>query len=154
MLGMEKSPFAVVIKAASEEAGLRGDRRIGTEHLLLGLLRDPGSETARALGVGLAAARAALDELDHAALRALGIDVADRPRPAPRRPRPVSATALSTSARAAVNTAIKTTTRKTRPTAAPGRLLLALLDQGASDPVTPLIDQLGLDRTAVRDRIA
>ncbi|MFD0885532.1 Clp protease N-terminal domain-containing protein, partial [Streptosporangium algeriense] len=51
MFAQEKSPFAVVIKAAAEEARQRGDRRIGTEHLLLGLVHDPSSLSARALGV-------------------------------------------------------------------------------------------------------
>ncbi|MEU9387669.1 Clp protease N-terminal domain-containing protein [Streptomyces sp. NPDC048279] len=36
------------VAAALEETTLRGDRRIGTEHLLLGVLHDPGA--VRALG--------------------------------------------------------------------------------------------------------
>ena len=46
-----KSPFATVVTAALEESRRRGDRRLGTEHLLLGLLHDP--DCARALGVDL-----------------------------------------------------------------------------------------------------
>lgn len=64
-----------VIGAAVAEARLRGDRRIGTEHLLLGVLRHPDTAAARALAVDLADARAALGALDREALAVLGIDV-------------------------------------------------------------------------------
>ncbi|NUP68945.1 MAG: hypothetical protein HOW71_43015, partial [Nonomuraea sp.] len=104
MFGKEKSPFATVVSAALDEARERGDRRLGTEHLLLGLLRDPGSEPARALGVDLTGARAALDELDREALRSLGLDLGEAPpRPTPRRHPAIPGTALTSSARAAVN---------------------------------------------------
>ncbi|MYS42867.1 hypothetical protein GTY23_16820, partial [Streptomyces sp. SID5998] len=39
------------VTSAVDEASLRGDRRIGTEHLLLGVLHEPGA--ARALGADL-----------------------------------------------------------------------------------------------------
>ncbi|MFD1541946.1 Clp protease N-terminal domain-containing protein [Nonomuraea guangzhouensis] len=154
MFGMEKSPFAVVVTAALEEARQRGDRRLGTEHLLLGLLRDPGQAPAQALGVDLERARAALEELDRAALRALGIDVGEVPPARPRKHPAVPGTALTSSARAAINQSIKATTRKVRNTAGPAQLLLALLAQGRPDPVAALIDHLGIDRTEVRDRLA
>ncbi|ADP81678.1 Clp protease N-terminal domain-containing protein [Pseudofrankia inefficax] len=64
-----------VIGSAVAEARLRGDRRIGTEHLLLGVLRHPDTAAARALAVDLADARAALGALDREALAVLGIDV-------------------------------------------------------------------------------
>ncbi|MGW4277566.1 Clp protease N-terminal domain-containing protein, partial [Streptomyces seoulensis] len=44
------------VASAVDEAALRGDRRIGTEHLLLGVLHEPGA--VRALGAGLDSARA------------------------------------------------------------------------------------------------
>ena len=56
---------------ASEEARRRGDRRTGTDHLLLALLEDPSIEVA--LGVTLQQARQAHESLDHEALGALGI---------------------------------------------------------------------------------
>ncbi|MFC6085123.1 Clp protease N-terminal domain-containing protein, partial [Sphaerisporangium aureirubrum] len=77
----EQSPFVTVVKAALDEARRRGSRRMGTEHLLLGLLRLPASPAARALGVDLAEARSTLDALDRAALRAIGIDIRDFPPP-------------------------------------------------------------------------
>ncbi|GAA0997463.1 Clp protease N-terminal domain-containing protein [Acrocarpospora macrocephala] len=153
MFGSEKSPFAVAVKAAAEEARQLGDRRIGTEHLLLGLLRDPGAASARALGVDLSTVRAALAELDARALRAIGLAVGQAPRSRPRRHPPIAATALTSGARAAVNQAIKTTTRKNRATQAPVQLLLALLAERRPDPVAELIDHLGVDRAAVQTRI-
>ena len=55
----------------SEEARRRGDRRTGTDHLLLALLEDPSIEVVS--GVSLQQARQALESLDHEALGALGL---------------------------------------------------------------------------------
>ena len=63
---------------AREEARRRGDRRVGTEHLVLGLLREP--DVAHLLGCDLGTAREALDAMDRDALVAIGID---RPLEAP-----------------------------------------------------------------------
>ena len=56
---------------AREEARVRGDRRAGTEHLVLGLLHEPliGS----LLGADHPRARAALDALDRDALGVIGV---------------------------------------------------------------------------------
>jgi hypothetical protein len=151
MFGFEKSRFGVIVKAAFDEARQRGDRRLGTEHLLLGVLHD--ADLARALGVDVAGARAALDELDRAALRMLGLEVGDLPR-TPRKHPAVPGTALTSSARATINQAIKATTMKTRSVEAPRQLVLALLAQGRPDPVAGLIDHLGIDRSEVRGRCA
>jgi hypothetical protein len=56
---------------AREEARRRGDRKVGTEHLILGLLREP--LLAQALGCDLQTARDALDAIDQDALAAVGI---------------------------------------------------------------------------------
>ena len=56
---------------ASEEARRRGDRRAGTDHLLLGLLEEPEIEAV--LGVSLLKARDRLDSLDREVLGALGV---------------------------------------------------------------------------------
>ncbi|MET7329404.1 Clp protease N-terminal domain-containing protein [Nonomuraea sp. NPDC005650] len=151
MFGFEKSRFGVIVKAAFDEARQRGDRRLGTEHLLLGVLHD--ADLARAVGVDVAGARAALDELDRAALRMLGLEVGDLPR-SPRKHPQVPGTALTSSARATINQAIKATTLKTRAAEAPRQLVFALLAQGRPDPVAGLIDHLGIDRVAVRGRCA
>ncbi len=75
---------------ASEEARRRGDRRTGTDHLLLALLEEPSIEAV--LGVNLQQARQALDLLDHEAMGALGLGAgADAPpipmRAVPKKPR-------------------------------------------------------------------
>jgi hypothetical protein len=62
--------WAVYLRA-SEEARRRGDRRTGTDHVLLALLEDPSIEVV--LGVSLQQARQALESLDHEALGALGL---------------------------------------------------------------------------------
>jgi ATP-dependent Clp protease ATP-binding subunit ClpA len=134
--------------AAAEEARHRGDRRVGTEHLLLGLLATPG---VAGLGIDLAAARAALTELDVAALRAIGLAVGAAPRSAAHPA--VPATALTTGARAAINQAIRTTTRKNRSSRAPRQLLLALLAHRRPDPVAELLDHLGVDRAALQEHL-
>ncbi|MEV0234537.1 Clp protease N-terminal domain-containing protein [Nonomuraea sp. NPDC050786] len=150
MFGFEKSKFGVIVKSAFEEARQRGDRRVGTEHLLLGALHD--ADLARALGVDVAGARAGLEELDRAALRMLGLEVGDMPR-TPRKHPPVPSTGLTSSARAVINQAIKGTTMKTRAVEGPRQLVLTLLAQVRPDPVAQLIDQLGIDRTAARSRV-
>jgi ClpA/ClpB-like protein len=75
---------------ASEEARRRGDRRTGTDHLLLALLEDPS--VGAVLGVNLQQARQALDSLDREALGTLGLGPgADAPplpmRAVPKKPR-------------------------------------------------------------------
>jgi hypothetical protein len=75
---------------ASEEARRRGDRRTGTDHLLLALLEDPSVEVV--LGVSLQQARETLESLDREALGALGLGAgADAPplpmRAVPKKPR-------------------------------------------------------------------
>ena len=62
--------WAIYLRAG-EEARRRGDRRIGTDHVLLGLFEDPAIEVV--LGVTLQHARQGLESLDQEALGALGI---------------------------------------------------------------------------------
>ena len=57
---------------AREEARRRGNRRVGSEDLVLGLLREP--DVAQLLGCDLGTAREALDAMDRDALVAIGID--------------------------------------------------------------------------------
>ena len=63
-------PWAIYLQA-SEEARHRGDRRTGTDHLLLALLAVTSVESA--VGVNRMQARDALESLDCEALGALGI---------------------------------------------------------------------------------
>ena len=71
-------PWTIYMRA-SEEARRRGDRRTGTDHVLLGLLEDPSIEVL--LGVSLQQARQALESLDQEALGALGHTVRHRRSP-------------------------------------------------------------------------
>jgi hypothetical protein len=57
--------------AARDEARRRGDRKVGTEHLVLALLMEP--VLAGALATDLASARARLEALDRDALGAVGV---------------------------------------------------------------------------------
>jgi len=62
--------WAICLRA-SEEARRRGDRRYGTDHILLALFEEPSIEAL--LGVSLQQARLALESLDREALGALGL---------------------------------------------------------------------------------
>lgn len=141
-----------VIKAALAEARRRGDRRIGTEHLLLGMLHDPETVAAQTLGVDLAAARTALEDLDREALAAIGLDVAGLRLtgrlPTGRRQ------SLTSAARAVLLRSIteSSSRRHRRPTSQ--HMLLALLACERPDPAAELIAQLGIDPATVRDRLA
>lgn len=145
---MFESPFVSVVKAAQDEARLRGDRRLGTEHLFLGLLHDPVA--AGAIGVDLISGRAALAALDNAALAAIGIELGDvrAGRVVPARKRPP----LTSNARAVLNKAVRMSRVGTRRMAAM-YLLVALLDLTPPDPVADLMGQLGIDPADVRGRV-
>ena len=143
----------LILTWAAEEAGRRGDRRIGTDHLLLGILHEPTSDAAKALGVDLASARAADERLDRAALAALGVDLGSYTF-AEGSTRPRRLAPLTSGARAVLKGAIEEG-RGTRT----GRIetrhfLLALLACTPPDPAAALLEQLGIDRTIVRNRLA
>lgn len=140
-----------VVTSALEEARLRGDRRIGTEHLLLGLLHDPDSVAARTLGIDLATAQEALDALDRAALAAVGIDahgVERAPIPTSRKRTP-----LTSAARAVLPRAVAEVSRTGGRRIGTEHLLLAILDCHRPDPAAELMAQLDIDRDAVRERL-
>jgi ATP-dependent Clp protease ATP-binding subunit ClpA len=142
----------MLLTSAATEASRRGDRRLGTDHLLLGLLHDADSEVARAVGVDLESARAASDELDRAALAAVGVTVThlgDPPQPVYARRLPP----LTSGARAALKRTIDEM-RKTRTQRIEARhFLLALLARESPDPAADLLAALGIDRAQVRTRL-
>ena len=82
---------------ASEEARRRGDRRTGTDHVLLALFEDPSIEVV--LGVSLQQARQALESLDHEALGALGMGSGTDAPPLPMRAVPKKPTISSIDAK-------------------------------------------------------
>ena len=142
----------MVLRSSAEEARRRGDRRLGTDHLLLALLHDSDSVTARALGVSLESARAASDALDRAALSAVGVKVASlgmpEPTPVVRRFPP-----LSSGAREVLKQAIE----EARPDRT-GRIetrhfLLALLSRERPDAAAELVHAMGIDPRDVRSRL-
>ncbi|MFE2429615.1 Clp protease N-terminal domain-containing protein [Streptomyces sp. NPDC059373] len=140
------------VTSALEETRQRGDRRISTEHLFLGLLHDPGSAATRALGVDLTAARAALGALDQAALAAIGIDVRGIELPAI--PGSRKRTPFTSGARAVIERAVKETVRTHSKRTTPEHMLLALLDCERPDPAAELMRTLRIDPAAVRGRLS
>jgi ATP-dependent Clp protease ATP-binding subunit ClpA len=140
------------VHAAVDEAQLRDDPRIGTEHLLLGLLRDAGAGPAELLGVDLAAARDALHALDVQALRAVGVDPEGfGPLAVVRHKRHRSFTSR---AKAALERTVADAARTRSRRAEPVHLLAALLAGSRPDPALDVLDQLGVDADAVRSRLA
>jgi ATP-dependent Clp protease ATP-binding subunit ClpA len=141
-----------VMALAAEESRRRGDERIGTEHLLLALLRDPGSMARRALGVDVDRARAALDDLDLEALRAVGIDLPSMGRSVPvltRRRPPFTSGAREVFHRA-VLVARSEGARRIRAR----HLLLGVLARSRPDPAAELLNALGVDAAQVRELLS
>jgi ATP-dependent Clp protease ATP-binding subunit ClpA len=115
------------------------------------VLRAQDSGAARALGVDLAAARAALDDLDRAALAVVGIDVRGierAPTPASRKRTPYTSAARSVVTRSAAE-ARRTGSRRIGP----DHLLLALLTCQRPDPAAELMAHLHIAPAAVRARL-
>jgi hypothetical protein len=156
-------PWATYVYAR-EEARRRGDRRVGTEHVVLGLLREP--ETAQVLGCDLGAAREALDAMDRDALGAVGIA---RTLDAP--PVPTREPALGgrrTSLKTVMADRLPMTPVAKRVLEQSGkdrrhrrpvdrwsreRVLIALLSLAPPDPAATLLDALDVDRAAVGARL-
>jgi ATP-dependent Clp protease ATP-binding subunit ClpA len=135
--------------AARAEARRRGDRRISTEHFVLALLTDPDSTPTKALGCDLQTARRALDELDHEALRAVGVDAAPEASPitSPQR------------GRVPVTPAVKAMLSESMSRAGSRRrlrsehVLLALLERERPDPAAALFEALGVDPQVIAERV-
>ena len=134
---------------ARDEAARRGDRTIGTEHLVLALLADPASPAARALGCDLGSAHRALDALDHAALAAIGIQPGITAGPVAAR---VTGRLRLTPAAKAVLTGIRDA--RTSRRAGLGIVLSALLGLPRPDPAAELLAALGVDAQEARERFA
>lgn len=131
---------------ANTEALLRGDRRVGTEHVLLALLHDDAST--RALDTDLTSARRALELLDQRALNQLGIAP---PSPGPVLPGRAGDRLPLTPAAKAVFKGLRAEAGRER--IGLEHVLLGLLGRTAPDPAAALLDALGTDRDAVRARL-
>jgi len=144
---------------AGEEARRRGDRRIGTDHLLLALCEDPLIE--EVLGVSLEQARQALASLDHDALGTLGLEsAADAPplpmRAVPKRPRirdvaQKDRLRLTPAAKKVLEKASKPNRRRLKVTAQ--QVLAQILTLQSPDPAAALLGALGLNTSAVLRRL-
>jgi Clp amino terminal domain, pathogenicity island component len=144
---------------AGEEARRRGDRRTGTDHLLLALLEDPSIEAA--LGVSLQQARQALESLDREALGALGLGSGADAPPLPMRAVPKKPTLrdiarkdrlrLTPAAKKVLEDASKPNRRGLRITAQ--QVLAQILTLQPPDPAASLLDALGVNTPEVRRRL-
>ena len=141
--------FGATYYDARNEAIRRGDRTIGTEHLVLALLTDPASPAATAHGCDLDSARRALDALDRQALAAIGVPPGITAGPAP--VRSAGRLRLTPAAKAVVS---GTRDARTNREAGLGIVLGALLDLPRPDPAAELLTALGVDRRAARERFA
>lgn len=151
-------PWAIYLRA-SEEARCRGDRRVGTDHILLALVEDPSIEAL--LGVSLQQARQALESLDRDSLAAIGmrpdIDAPRLPmRVVPKRPtiRAVMTKdrlRMTPAAKRVLEEAVKPLRRKSQVT---GQQVLAqILALQPPDPAAVLVAALDVDASEVRGRL-
>ena len=151
-------PWTIYMRA-SEEARRRGDRRIGTDHVLLALLEDASIELV--LGVSRQQARRAIESLDREALSALGIGSgADAPplstRPVPTRPtiRAVmnrDRLRMTPAAKRVLESAVKPLRRKTQVTAQ--QVLAQILSLQSPDPAAVLLGALDVNTSEVRRNV-
>ena len=150
--------WAIYLRA-SEEARRQGDRRTGTDDILLSLLEDPSIEVV--LGVRLQEARQALESLDHDALGALGIRSDTGGPPLPMRALPKKPTfrdvmkkdrlRMTPAAKKVLEEAVKPNRRKTQVTAQ--QVLAQILTLQPPDPAAVLLGALGVNTSEVRRRL-
>jgi hypothetical protein len=151
--------WAIYLRA-SEEARRRGDRRTGTDHILLALFEDPSIEAV--LGVSLQQAREALESLDHEALGALGLGSgADAPplpmRAVPKKPRIRDVAKndrfhMTPAAKKVLQDAVKPNRRKTQVTAQ--QVLAQILTLQPPDPAAVLLGALGVNTSEALHELA
>jgi Clp amino terminal domain, pathogenicity island component len=145
---------------ASEEARRRGDRRTGTDHLLLALLEDPSTEIV--LGVSLQQSRQALESLDREALGALGLGAgADAPplpmRAVPKKPRIRDVAQrdrfrMTPAAKKVLEEAYKPKGHRKLQVTGP-EVLAQILTLQPPDPAAMLLGALGVNASEVRSRL-
>ena len=150
--------WAIYLRA-SEEARRRGDRRTGTDHVLLALLEDPSIEAV--LGVSLQQARQALESLDQEALGALGmVSGTDAPalpmRAVPQKPRLRDVATkdrlrMTPAAKKVLEDASKPNRRRLYVTAQ--QVLAQILALQPPDPAAVLLGALGVNTSEVRRRL-
>jgi hypothetical protein len=147
--------WAIYLRA-SEEARRRGDRRTGTDHLLLAVLEDPSIEVL--LGVTLQQARQALESLDQEALGVLGMRLGTDAPPLPMRPVPKKPTfravmrkdrfRMTPAAKKVLEQASKPNRQRLYVTAQ--QVLAQILALQPPDPAAVLLGALGVNTSEVR----
>ena len=145
---------------AGEEARRRGDRRTGTDHLLLALLADPSIEVV--LGVTLQQGRQAHESLDHEALGALGmVSGTDAPalpmRAVPKKPRlrdiaQKDRLRMTPAAKKVLEDAYKPKGHRKLQLTGP-EVLAQILTLQPPDPAAALLGALGVNTPEVRRRL-
>jgi ATP-dependent Clp protease ATP-binding subunit ClpA len=144
---------------ASKEARRRGDRRTGTDHLLLALLEDPSIEAM--LGVTLQQARQAHESLDQEAVSALGLGSSTVAPALPMRPVPKKPTIrdvakkdrfrMTPAAKKVLEEASKPNRRRLYVTAP--QVLAQILTLQPPDPAAVLLGALDVNTSEVRRRL-
>jgi hypothetical protein len=164
--GSAYHPWTTYI-VAREEARRRGDRKVGTEHLLLALLSEP--DLSGLLDVTVEEARAALDALDLQAFAAIGLDARLDLPPLPSTPlaelphKPTLRAVLK--GRLPMTPTAKKMLQASRNGTRRGRadpdtryvarnVLAALLELERPDPAAELLAGLGVEPAATRERLA
>jgi len=151
--------WAICLRA-SEEARRRGDRRAGTDHILLALFEDPSVEGL--LGVSLQQARQAEDALDREALGALGLgpgaDAPELPMHAvPKKPTlkylmlQKDRLRITPAAKKVLEEASKPNRRRLYVTAR--QVLAQILTLQPPDPAAALLRALGVNSSEVRRQL-
>jgi ATP-dependent Clp protease ATP-binding subunit ClpA len=148
--------FARSTRAAVEdaryEAERRGDRRVGSDHLLIALLQD--DRTAQLVGVSADAARAAADELDRGALSAIGLNVGEGTyKPAGRGASRRRVSSITTGAKGVIEQSLANAAAAKARAITSEHMLLALLDRRQPDPAATLLAALPVDLVALRARL-
>jgi len=150
--GVAGEELRTLLGHASGEAIRRGERRMGTDHILLALLHEPASPAARAIGVTLAEARTAADRLDCEALAAIGVavdtDAAIASRSAHRFP------PLTSGAREVLKRAIDSAEPRRSGHIGGEHVMRALLSRHRPDPAAELMHALGVDSALLADRLS
>ena len=165
------NPWATAV-SAREEARRRGNRRVGSDDLVLGLLREP--EVAQMLGCDLGQAREALDAMDRDALEAIGIDSPlDAPPVLTREPTlgsrravvkavlkdhlpmtPVAKRAIEAAGKGGRHRGGSGAPWDRSPRWSRERVLIALLSLAPPDPAAALLDALEVDRDELITRLS
>ena len=154
----------VAVTNAVGEAERRGDRHVGTEHLLLAVIASHNPLTTPALdafGVDVERARSTLDAGDVEALAAVGVDVAALPAPEPEGGRrsfwpfrgPGSHKPFTGGAKQTLEATLRETLRLGDRHIGVEHLLLALAARTAPDPAHHLLTAMSVDPAALHREI-